>query len=106
MTGRHTRVTILCKRSLFALGCLALLPGPAQAATPIAEVICAPRAELVQRLTHQYRAQLSGNGIRDPESVMEIWSDADGGWTLVQRNANGMSCILAMGDHWTPVDPL
>jgi len=86
-------------RTFLSLGCLALIPGPAKAATPIAEVICAPWAEIVVRLTRQYRAQLSGNGIRDPESVMEIWSDAEGRWTLVQRNANGTSCILAMGEH-------
>ena len=105
MTDRHTRVTILCMRTLLALGCLALIPGPARATTPIAEVICASRADIVLRLTRQYRAQLSGNGIRDPESVMEIWSDAEGRWTLVQRNANGTSCILAMGEHWNTVDP-
>ncbi len=92
-------------RAPFVLVCLALMPGPARATTPIAEVLCAPRAEIVQRLTRQYHAQLSGNGIRDPESIMEIWSDAQGRWTLVQRNANGTSCILAMGEHWSTVDP-
>jgi hypothetical protein len=92
-------------RVILALGLLALAPASARATTPIAEVICAPRAEMVQRLSAQYHAELSGTGVRDPESIMEVWSDARGRWTLVQRNANGTSCILAMGEAWYTVDP-
>lgn len=39
-------------------------------------------------------------GVRAPGVVMEVWADAQGRWTLVQRNANGQSCILAMGADW------
>ncbi|MGQ0563497.1 MAG: hypothetical protein ACT4OK_00315 [Gemmobacter sp.] len=92
-------------RAPLALALLALLPGPARATTPIAEVICGPRADIEQRLTRQYRSGLTGTGIRDPESVVEIWADRQGRWTLVQRNANGTSCILAMGEDWATVDP-
>lgn len=81
-----------------------LTPLPAVARTPIAEVICAPRDELVQRLTVQYRSHLASMGLRDRESVMEIWTDAQGRWTLVQRNANGQSCILAMGADWMALE--
>lgn len=82
--------------------CGALLASaPVAAGTPIAEVICAPRDQMVERLTVQYRSHLSGMGLRDKEAVIEVWADPEGRWTLVQRYANGQSCILAMGADWT-----
>jgi hypothetical protein len=83
-----------------ALGCL---PWAALGAPPIAEVVCAPRAELETRLTRDLRATLSGAGLRDKDAVMQIWTDPQGRWTLVQRYASGLSCILAMGDAWEAV---
>ncbi len=79
---------------------VAPLPGAAWAETPIAEVICAPRAEMVLRLTRAYGAELAGQGLRDAEAVVEVWADAAGDWVLVQSYANGQACILAMGEGW------
>jgi hypothetical protein len=75
---------------------------PAAADSPIAEVICIPRAELVQRMTG---AEVSGSGLRDTETVLEVWTRASGDWTLVQSYANGTACILAMGEAWEAVIP-
>jgi hypothetical protein len=81
--------------------CLALLAAsPALATTPIAEVLCAPRADMVQRLSAQNDAKMTAMGVRDREAVMEVWSDDHGRWTLVQTYANGQSCIVAMGTDW------
>lgn len=80
---------------------LALLPTVAVADTPIAEVICAPRAQMEARLATQYRASLQGMGLRGDDAVIEVWADDHGRWTLVQRWAAGQSCILAMGEGWT-----
>jgi hypothetical protein len=85
--------------------CLTVLAAPALAESPIAEVICAPRAEMVSRLTGGQRATMVGMGLRGPDAVMEIWQAADGDWTLVQSNANGQSCILAMGSDWADLVP-
>jgi hypothetical protein len=89
------------------IGALTLLAAacPAAAAPPIAEVLCEPRARLEARLERQFRAALTGTGLRDAEAVMEIWTDPQGRWTLVQRYANGQSCILAMGADWVDVGP-
>ncbi len=73
---------------------------PAWAESPIAEVICAPTAEMVQRLTRSMGARRTATGIRDIEAVMEIWTAPTGQWTLVQTYADGRSCILAMGADW------
>ena len=87
-------------RARLALALCLMALGPATAGTPIAEVLCAPRAEMVQRLTVQYGARLSGMGLRNVEMVMEIWTDPRGEWTLVQSYTDGKSCILAMGEGW------
>lgn len=79
-----------------------------QARSPIAEVICAPRDEMVHKLSHQFGERMAGMGVRSPESVMEVWqSDRSGRWTLVMNYADGKSCIVAMGEGWEtlPGDP-
>lgn len=78
------------------------LATPVSAESPIAEVICAPRTELVQRLSG---AEVTGTGLRDAETVLEVWTRASGDWTLVQSYADGTACILAMGEAWEAVTP-
>lgn len=81
---------------------LVVLATPVAAQSPIAEVICVPRSELLQRLTG---AEVSGSGLRDTETVLEVWTKASGDWTLVQSYPNGTACILAMGEAWEAVIP-
>jgi hypothetical protein len=81
---------------------LMLLAGPALAQSPIAEVVCLPRAELALRLSG---AELAAAGLRDADTVLEVWARPSGAWTLVQVHANGMSCILAMGEAWETMVP-
>ena len=81
---------------------LLLVSGPVLAETPIAEMICAPRAEILTRLAG---AKVVGSGLRDAEAVLEVWTKASGDWTLVQSYANGTACILAMGEAWEAVPP-
>jgi len=85
----------------------ALLASPAAAAaSPIAEIICAPRDELAQRLTRQFGETRVATGMRDIERIMEVWtSERTGDWTLVMTYASGKSCIVAMGEHWQMDQP-
>jgi hypothetical protein len=81
------------QRLILLLACAA----PAAAESPIAEVVCAPRAVLLARLQG---AEIAGAGLRDTEAVVEVWTEASGDWMLVQSYANGTACILAMGEAW------
>jgi hypothetical protein len=76
--------------------------GPVAAETPIAEVICLPRAELLVRMKG---AEVAGAGLRDGEAVLEVWTEASGDWTLVQSYPTGTACILAMGEAWEAMVP-
>lgn len=81
---------------------LLVVAPPVSAQSPIAEVICVPRSELVQRLSG---SKVTGSGLRDAETVMEVWTRASGDWTLVQSYADGTACILAMGEAWEAMIP-
>jgi hypothetical protein len=85
---------------------LMLLSWPAKADSPIAEVLCAPRDEMVARLRGSYGAEIAGTGLRSEEAMIEVWAAPDGDWTLVQSYVDGQSCILAMGEAWDmPLQP-
>jgi hypothetical protein len=83
-----------------ALTLMAAGMAPAAAQSPIAAVLCGPRDQIETRLTGRHDARLAGAGVRSPEAVLEVWADPQGRWTLVQRYADGQSCILAMGADW------
>lgn len=87
-----------------ALAVLAAQPGPASAR--IADVLCAPRAQMVERLERSQGARLENRGIRGPDVVLEVWVRPESGaWTLVQSYANGQACIVAMGEGWQEMGP-
>ncbi len=88
-------------RRLMALSMI-IASGPA-AASPIAEVICAPTHKMTQKLSHQFGERLHSWGTRGPEQVMQVWTDDRGDWTLVVHYASGTSCIVAMGENWEAV---
>ena len=86
----------------FAPTLATLVAAPVAAESPIAEVICAPREEMLLRLRG---AELAGVGMRHEDAVLEVWAEPSGDWTLVQSYANGTACILAMGEAWEARPP-
>ncbi len=86
----------MCRSLLLGV---ALLATPAMS-NPIAEVICAPADQMRDRITQQFGETLTGRGLRDPDSVVEIWSSDRGTWTLVISYTDGRRCIVAMGEAW------
>ena len=84
-----------------AIVALITLPASAMAQAPLAAVICDETQIMNQRLASFHRAERSASGLRDPETIMEVWTDVDGAWALVMARSNGTSCIVAMGEAWT-----
>ncbi len=77
-----------------------MLAVPAQAKSPIAEVICEPTARMHDKLTRQFGSHRVATGVRGPEQIMEVWTSRSGAWTMVVTYATGTSCIVAMGESW------
>jgi len=73
----------------------------AQVANPIAKVLCEPTSRLYSKLEQQFGSSCTVWGLRDPEQMMEVWTDRRGNWTLGVSYVTGMSCIVAMGEDWT-----
>ena len=77
------------------------LASPAHADGRMSDVSCDDSARMISMLTDVLRAERQGTGLRDPETMLEVWvSPRDGDWMIVQTYANGTSCIVAMGEHW------
>lgn len=92
--------------AMTVLLCCAASLTPARAASPIAEIVCAPRAEMETRLQRRFGAVRDGVGMLGPDQVMELWSSPrSGDWALVMRYAGGQSCIVTMGSDWQPLEP-
>lgn len=107
-TGRHKTVTF-CARPIYASTMIARfvllvtlsLSVPTLAHAKMSDVSCDDRARMLSMLTDVLGAERQGMGLRDPETMLEVWvSRQDGEWMIVQNYANGTSCIVAMGEHW------
>lgn len=62
---------------------------------------CDDSARLMETLTQVLGAKRQGIGLRDPDTMIEIWvQDGNNDWFIVQSYANGTSCIVAMGEFW------
>lgn len=87
------------RRLLYLTATMVVAPFMAQA--QLANVECDDSTRLTHMLEDVLGAERRAFGLRDPETVLEIWihprTDA---WTIVQNYANGTSCIVAMGENW------
>jgi hypothetical protein len=91
--------------ALFLCGCLAV---PAVAQAQMSDVSCDDSARMTETLKVVLGAERQGAGLRDPETMLEVWVTArNGDWVILQNYANGTSCIVAMGEHWEgpPANP-
>ncbi len=99
------RITHILRLCLLLAGCVLALPALAEEPLvpgPAGETICAPRAKLLARLEHGRAFTAQGQGLRDAEAMMEVRADPDGNWLLLQSYADGLSCLIAMGEAWEP----
>jgi len=84
-------------RRLMALSLAALVALPAQAETKN----CADRQKITERLQSGYGEKFTGGGLRNSESIFEVWmSDDSGTWTILMTKPDGTSCVLAAGTDW------
>lgn len=90
-------------RPIFIFFLCCALPASGQAR--LTDVSCDDSARMAQTLTDMLGAERQGMGLRDPETMLEVWVTAhNGDWMIVQNYANGTSCIIAMGEHWQETD--
>ena len=61
----------------------------------------ADRQAITDRLITGNGYAYAGGGLRNGNSVFEIWkSDEKGTWTILMTMADGRSCVMASGTNW------
>jgi hypothetical protein len=86
-----------------ALLAFLLLTGPAFAQN------CAPRPDLVARLSDAYGETLRFGGLQKTtggQAVLEVWASPETGtYTVLLSHASGLSCIVAVGTDFFEAIP-
>jgi len=69
---------------------------------------CLPRDTLVKPLEAKHGEHLTGGGLQNAKQVIEVWSSAQtGSFTVFVTRADGLACIVAIGQNWhssVPID--
>lgn len=73
----------------------------ASASDRLQDVSCDDTDRMTQSLKLSMGVERQGFGLRDPETLLEVWvNPRSGSWLILQNYTNGTSCIIAMGAHW------
>ena len=77
------------------------LCAPTLSQAQFGDLRCDDKSRMQETLENVIGAERQGMGLRDPDTMLEIWVEgSNGAWLIVQNYANGTACIVAMGDHW------
>ena len=79
---------------------LLVLAGTAQA-----QRLCLPHEQAITKLQQYHGETAKGLGLsnRGP-SVMELFVSDTGSWTILVTRTDGLSCVAASGQSWTPTE--
>lgn len=99
--GNCLRKTVL----LASIPLVALAIGsnaPANAG-PERQVVCGARAQVMSTLDDKFAEKPVSMGLAANGTVVEVLNSLEGTWTIVMTAPNGVTCLLAAGDHWRDV---
>ena len=88
---------------LLIAACLAALP-----TTAVAQMICGERDTVIATLADRYGEEVRGMGLAAQNRILEVFvSEETGTWTITLTSADGMTCLMAAGQHFSqmPVIP-
>ncbi len=95
-------------RRLFTLAALA--SGLAAALTgaqdaEAAPATCKQRDEVLQHLSGKYSEAPVALGVTNTGGLIEVLSSGeDGTWTIIVTSPSGLSCLMAAGEGWRPLE--
>lgn len=79
-------------------------------AAAMAQSVCGDRDEIVDALDRAHGERKTAVALAASGGVVELFTAADGGWTLLYTLPGGVACLLAVGEAWeawrpAPVEP-
>jgi hypothetical protein len=95
--GKNLEIMLLVA-SLAAVAVIGLGAGSARAETP--RELCSSHDAVMQTLNRKFAEKTVSMGLANNGTVVEVLSSPDGSWTIVMTAPNGVTCLLAAGDHW------
>jgi hypothetical protein len=94
----------MSKRILF-IGTLVLGVAAVVDTAAAQSMACGHRAEIVASLGGKFGETRHGGGLAGPSAIFELFaSEKTGTWTILRTGANGMSCVMAVGNGWQSDD--
>lgn len=84
---------------------LALLAACLPIAAPAQQAPCGPRDAVVAQLAAKYGESRRSVGLAANNTVVEVYASVQtGSWTITVTTAQGMTCLVASGQHFQPVE--
>ena len=90
-------------RLILAAAAVGLAAATPAAADPLAALQpgCQTRAEIEQLLTQKFDEVPTAAGLQSNGHLIQVFASKDGTtWTIVATRPDGLSCIVALGQHW------
>ncbi len=81
------------------LGAVALF---ATASPALAQARCGERSDIIQQLQTRFQETRKATGLASNGALFEIFAAPDGSWTALMTYPNGKTCLMAVGDAWSP----
>ena len=65
---------------------------------------CFERPAAVKRLAEKFDEHPVWAGLTNRGHMMELFASGNGTWTLLVSPGNGLTCMVAAGEGWRPID--
>lgn len=100
MTNKAFSLAAACMLGVFVAG-PAMSQQPQQPPQqPTQSALCGVRAEIISKLSKDFKEAPMAVGMVDQANVLEIFVSDVGTWTILASRPDGTSCIVSAGEGW------
>jgi len=79
-------------------------PANAQQTAQRSGPVCGERGSLMTQLKGKYSELPKSMGLAANGSVLEVLTANTGTWTILLTNPQGITCLIAAGEHWEEME--
>lgn len=65
-----------------------------------AQTVCGIHDAVAKKLNDGFNEQPTSGGLSNNGGMLEVYTSPDGSWTIVLTRPDGLSCLMATGEHW------
>lgn len=63
--------------------------------------VCTPHDRLVEHLSKSFGEAMTAAGVDGRGNLVQVFSSAEGSWTIVVTIPGGPTCVMSAGEGWT-----